>query len=83
MYTITYRFEQVRYPVAKTVPCSICGKGKVRRSTTLTQTINPFNKHKTGPRAGEIKTRDEILRELAAEAREWTPVEASHPACRK
>lgn len=79
-YSVTYRFVEVKYPVSKSVPCAVCGK-KIRRSTSFTQTINPFNKHKTGPNAGQVKTRGEIWQELAAEAEAWQPV-ATHPKCR-
>jgi hypothetical protein len=72
----TYRFEVVGYPITKPTACSVCGK-KMRRSTTFTQTINPFNKNADGV----MKTRGEIWKELAAEAESWTPV-AVHPKCR-
>lgn len=75
-------FEQVRWPVTKSVTCSRCGRGrKMRRSTTFMQTINPWNTIKEGPRAGQVKLRADILRELRAEAEAWQPT-AEHPPCR-
>jgi hypothetical protein len=80
MYSVTVTYEQVKWPVTKKVTCAACGRGrKLTRSTTFTQTINPFNKVKEGPRAGQVKTRTEILRELQAEANAWQPT-AKHPA---
>lgn len=35
---------------------------------TFTQTLNPFNKNKE---TGELKTRDEIMKEVAKERDEW------------
>jgi len=65
----TIRFESVTWPVAKTVPCrGGCGR-KLRRSTTLAQTINPWNKNAEG----QPKSQQEILAELRAEAEAWHP----------
>jgi hypothetical protein len=72
----TYRFEEVKYHVTKKTVCTGCGK-KLMRSTTFSQTINPFNKNADGA----MKTRREIWHELAAEAEAWTPV-ATCPKCR-
>lgn len=65
----TYRFEEVTYPVKRRVPCAGgCGK-KLTRQTTLSQTINPFNKNPDG----SIKTRADIWQALRAEAETWQP----------
>lgn len=46
--------------------------GKRRRETkTFSQTINPFNRDE----AGNVKTREQIWRELHEAANEWTAVQ--------
>ena len=72
----THRFEEITHPVTKKVPCRVCGK-TLSRSTTLSQTISPFNKNA----AGEPKTRQEIRAELKAKAETWQPVNDIHPKC--
>ncbi len=75
----TIRFQEVRYPVKRRVQCAGgCGK-KLTRQTTLTQTINPFNKNADGT----VKTYADIWQELKAEAGRWQPsaVSATCPAC--
>lgn len=62
----TYTFEKVTRPVSKRLPCPTCGK-KIRRSTTLYQTLNPFNKNEDGT----VKTFKQILAELEEQAKEW------------
>jgi hypothetical protein len=64
----TYRFQEVKYPITKRIPCRTCGK-KFARSTTLYQTINPFNKNADG----QPKTYPEIWKELRVEAEAWQP----------
>jgi len=73
----TYRFKEITLPVTKTVPCRAgCGK-KVRRSTTLSQTVNPWNKDADG----NPKSAEQIRAELKAEAERWHPVNDIHPGC--
>lgn len=62
-----YTFEKVELPVSKTASCSQCGK-RLRRRTTLYQTLNPFNKNKLD---GRLKTRAQIGEELREEAGRW------------
>lgn len=71
-----HTFEEVTHRVTKHVPCRVCGK-KVTRSTTLSQTINPFN---TGA-DGTPKTRHQIHAELDAEAKAWYPWNDIHQKC--
>ena len=71
-----HRFEEVRHRVSKIVPCRGCGK-KLKRSTTLSQTLNPFNKTKGGVVKSEAMIRDE----LRAEAKTWHPVNDVCPEC--
>ena len=74
----TIRFEEVWRAARKNLPCPGCGK-KVRRQTTLFQTINPWNKNA----AGEPKSREEIHSELAVEAAEWEREPVQCKACRE
>ena len=62
----TYTFQKVERYVEKAVPCAGCGK-RLRRKTTLRQTLSPFNKTEDG----QVKTRQQILAELDVKAREW------------
>lgn len=62
----TYTYEKVEHPVSKTAKCVECGK-RLRRQTTVSQTLNPYNKNANG----RVKTRQEILAELAVKAKEW------------
>jgi hypothetical protein len=62
----TIRFEKVDHQVTKRLPCPDCGK-KVRRQTTLWQTISPFNRNAEG----QPKTELEIVAELRERAQEW------------
>lgn len=76
MVTVTY--ERVERWVEKTVPCRVCGK-KLKRSTTLGQTINPFNKDADG----NVKNRFQIQAELKVEAETWKPTNDIHAKCRE
>ena len=62
----TYTFAKVEHRATKTVKCDACGK-RLKRSTTLFQTLSQFNKTADG----ELKTREQILTELRAQADEW------------
>lgn len=72
----TYRFEEIAHPVVKSVPCRTCGK-PVRRSTTFSQTVNPFNKDADG----NPKTAELIRAELREQAEKWHPANDIHPKC--
>jgi hypothetical protein len=72
----TYKFEEVTHPVTKRVDCRVCGK-KITRSTTLSQTISPFNKGADG----QPKTREQIRAELKAQAETWHPRNDIHADC--
>lgn len=49
-----------------------CGCGKVRtRVGVFSQTINPYNVHKRGPKKGQPKEREDILKELDRDAKKW------------
>lgn len=72
----TARFEEVRRTGAKTAPCESCGK-KLRRQTTFTNTISPFNVNADGiPR-----TCDEIWDHLGEMIADWERLPGWHEAC--
>ena len=73
--TIT-TYERVERRVEKTVPCRFCGK-KIKRATTLGQTINPWNKNADGT----VKNRYQIQAELKQRAETWHPVNDIHGKC--
>lgn len=75
--TIT-NYQRVERWVEKTVPCRVCGK-KLKRSTTLGQTINPWNKDADG----NVKNRYQIMAELKLAAEEWRPTNDIHAKCRE
>lgn len=61
-----YKFEKVEVREVKRWKDPATGRSK-QHTRTFFQTINPWNKNK----AGEVKTREEILAELRAEAARW------------
>jgi hypothetical protein len=73
----TYRFDKVEWQASKRLPCPNCGK-RVRRQTTLWQTVNPWNKNPDG----EPKTQREILAELREQAAEWEQKPEQCTPCR-
>lgn len=62
----TYVFSKVELRATKSVKCDACGK-RLKRSTTLFQTLSPFNKTPDG----ELKTRQQIGEELRVAEQEW------------
>ena len=68
MRSVTYVYDQYKHPITITGKCPVCGKAS-RRSTTFTETHNPFNKNERG----EVKTPDEIRHSLAQKAEQWKP----------
>ena len=63
--TVT-KFEEVSRWGQKNVKCAGCGK-HLRRSTTITNTINPFNKNA----AGQVKSYGEVLDNVKAQLEAW------------
>jgi hypothetical protein len=74
--TYVYSFEKVTHRAEKRVPCTICGR-KMTRAKTFWQTLNPFNKNADG----DVKSREEIYRELKAEADAWKSQPETHWMC--
>ena len=62
----SYTFQSVNVRSEKSGKCSVCGKRR-KRTRTFSQTINPYNKNEDG----QQKTRDDILLELAIDAKTW------------
>jgi uncharacterized metal-binding protein YceD (DUF177 family) len=62
----THRFTEVKVRASKVLPCSRCARS-VRRSTTITHTINPFNKNADGT----VKTYTEVRADVDREAATW------------
>jgi ribosomal protein S26 len=62
----TYTFAKVELRATKSVKCDACGK-RLKRSTTLFQTLSPFNKTADG----ELKSRAQIMDELRVKEQEW------------
>ena len=74
----TYIYEQVTQQVTKNLPCPSCGK-KVRRSNTISNTVNPFNKNADG----EIRTRAEVRACVVALAQKWQTEPVICTACKQ
>lgn len=64
----TYTFTKITQPVRKTGRCPECGARRTR-STTLYQTLSPFNRAADG----SPKSVAEIRAELRQEAATWQP----------
>lgn len=61
-----YTFPKVEHRATKTTKCGACGK-RLKRSTTFWQTLSPFNKTSDG----NLKTREQIGKELRVAETEW------------
>lgn len=62
----THVYRQIHAQGTKSLPCPGCGK-KVRRSTTITNTVNPFNHNAEGM----IKTPQEVNADVQRLLTEW------------
>lgn len=60
------QYEKISLIATKRVKCEKCGK-RLKRRTTLYQTVSPHNK----TISGNVKTRDNIKQELARIAEMW------------
>ncbi|GAA2376306.1 hypothetical protein [Gordonia cholesterolivorans] len=69
------RFREVAITARSNDKCPVCGR-RTTRSKKFWQTISPFNRLPDGT----PKTRDDINRELKAEADAWEP-DHRHAAC--
>lgn len=76
MCSITYKFRPIKARRVKTGKCPVCG-GKTFRKSTFEQFINPFNKNKKG----EVKSWNEVLVDVNAEADRWKP-DFRHEKCK-
>lgn len=63
----TYRFEEIKQPARKRVPCAGgCGK-KLNRRATFSMTLSPYNRNPDGT----VRTRAQIHEALRQTARDW------------
>lgn len=69
-------FEEIPCLAVRKGKCSVCGKYG-RRQNTFTMTVNPWNKNPDGT----VRTRREISRALAEQARAWEAEPFVHPKC--
>lgn len=73
---LSMTFDQVKRSASKSGICSKCNK-KCKRNTTVTKTVNPFNKNKNG----DIKTHKEVLEDVLEEIKEWKKKPVFHSRC--
>lgn len=76
MRTQRHTFDEVKLTVKATAPCGKCGK-KCSRSKKFWQTLNPFNTNADG----SVKTRDQIMVELQAQAAKYRTQTIYHEKC--
>lgn len=72
----TYRFTEVSVRAQKVLPCPSCSR-QVRRSTTITHTINPFNRNSDGL----PKSYAEVRADVDALAAAWKSLPVLCGAC--
>ena len=72
----TYVYEQVSLRPEKSGPCAVCGK-PAKRSTTISNTINPFNRNEDGT----VRTRAEVAENVLRLAKEWQAEPVMHAKC--
>lgn len=75
MRTVT-TFDRVTLSSSKEGTCPTCGK-KAKRSKTVGQTVNPFNKLPDG----SIKSPQDIKRELRTMLKAWREEPVYHARC--
>jgi len=73
-----YTYEKCSLSTSKSGKCAVCGK-QVTRKTTVTHTINPFNKNADGI----PKNRSEVYDCVKAELAEWKKEPVKHAGCEK
>jgi hypothetical protein len=76
--TVTETFERVSAGAKRAGHCPECG-GRVTRSRTFTQTVNPFNRWPDG----QAKTYGEVLASVRCAADLWVPTghDLLHQGC--
>lgn len=65
--TRTIRFQEFSQLATKNLPCPSCSK-KVRRQTTLTMTLSPYNKNPDGT----VRSARQIREALLEQAQQWS-----------
>ena len=76
MRTTRHTFDEVKLTVKATAPCGKCGR-QCSRSKKFWQTLNPFNTKADG----SVKTRDDIMVELNAQAAQYRTQTIYHEKC--
>lgn len=76
MYRVTTTYEEVGRTAHRSGKCAVCGKNG-KRQKRFYQTLNPYNRNDKG----EIKTCDEIQKELVVEVKKWSEGEFVHVKC--
>lgn len=69
-------FQAIRRNVTKTVKCECCGKS-LRRSTTIENTVNPWNRNDDGT----VKTASQVRDDVDAQAKAWEPANRTCKTC--
>ena len=69
-------FQVVELKFSKSGICPACGKSAIRTKKFF-QTLNPFNKNDDG----SVKTRDQIMVELSAQASKYRSETIYHAKC--
>ena len=72
----THVFASISRRAVRTGECRVCHK-KGRRATTITNTVNPFNKNPDGT----VRTRVDVYRHVAELAAEWSALPFVHAGC--
>lgn len=73
---IHYTFDVVKHSVSKSGKCSVCGK-RIRRAKTFDATVNPYNQNIRG----EMKTHEEVRRDLIQRANTWLAAPIKCASC--
>lgn len=68
--------KEVSLPATRSGICPVCGKRGTRR-TTITHTVNPFNRRADG----EMKTRGDVWEDVKRAANEWSAGQFVHAGC--
>ena len=75
----TYTFQEVSTKGVIKQECCVEGcKKKTQATKKFCQTLNPYNRNKNG----EVKSREEIVREINEQKREWLASQKGKLLCK-
>jgi hypothetical protein len=77
MPRVTVTYDEVKATGTRRGVCKACGLRMIKQQT-FTNTVNPFNKNPDG----SVRTYDEVLARVRAEAAAWRP-EFLHAKCER